>query len=522
MEDTVSSAIHAPAGAKQTETLYPAESCVWRESCFVVLSTGHTVYSAVSRPRGAMKRASVVWVSAVIAAVLSMLLLAGTAVVWRSSRAIRTAAEDVRGQHEFSFVIQPAAPVGNPGFEPVSAPQSFLQASQFEGNLYVAGPAGLLEFDSKGTPLRRFTVGSELPASPLAAVAPALLADTREPELLIATSGAGVLAFNGRTIRNILPDQTEVRSVTAILPVSSGHLLFGTRKRGVLIYDGKKISVFHPLLAGIYVTALAGSESDFWVGTLDRGVLHFHAGEVETFAEGQGLPDPQVQSLATSGDTTYIGTANGVAVFTGGRFSRVLAPGVLATALLATPELLYVGSEDQGVIPIPLQGRRPNPNAGQGEELLGVRQLLASGDAVLAVTRDGIYRRSAHAFAWQRVLESGGAVLTDRNISALATDPNGQLWIGYFDRGLDLLSSDNARVRHVEDEHVFCVNRILAETKNGTTRCCHREWTSPLRSEWRRAADSHACRWPDRRPCHGRGELSRRFGSRDTRRTHLS
>ena len=415
-----------------------------------------------------MKRASVVWVSAVIAAVLSMLLLAGIAVVWRSSRAIRTAAEDVRAEQESSFVIQPAAPAGNPGFEPVSAPQSFLQAAQFGENLYVAGPAGLLELDSKGAPLRRFSVGSELPASPLVAVAPALLADTREPELLIATSGAGLLAFDGRTIRNILPDQPEVRSVTAILPVTSGHLLFGTRKRGVLIYDGKKMSVFHPLLAGIYVTALAGSESDFWVGTLDRGVLHFHAGEVETFAAGQGLPDPQVQSLAISGTTSYVGTANGVAVFNGARFSRVLAPGVLATALLATPDLLYVGSEDQGVIPIPLQGRRPNPNAGQGGELLGVRQLLASGDAVLAVTRDGIYRRSSHAFAWQRVLESGGTVLTDRNISALATDANGQLWIGYFDRGLDLLSSDNARVRHVEDEHVFCVNRILAEAKNGT------------------------------------------------------
>ena len=72
--------------------------------------------------------------------------------------------------------------------------------------------------------------------------------------------------------------------------------------------------------------------------------------QTETFAEAQGLPDPQVQSLAISGDTTYAGTPLGVAVFSAGRFSRVLAPGVLATALLATPTQLYVGSEDQGVI----------------------------------------------------------------------------------------------------------------------------------------------------------------------------
>jgi ligand-binding sensor domain-containing protein len=57
-------------------------------------------------------------------------------------------------------------------------------------------------------------------------------------------------------------------------------------------------------------------------------------------------------------------------------------------------------------------------------------------------------------------------VLSDRNVSALAADSNGQLWIGYFDRGLDLLPSDRGRVRHVEDEHVFCVNRILVDPKS--------------------------------------------------------
>ena len=63
-------------------------------------------------------------------------------------------------------------------------------------------------------------------------------------------------------------------------------------------------------------------------------MLHWHAGETDTFGEEQGLPDPQVQSIAVSGDTTYVGTALGVAVFESGRFSRTLATGVLATALL--------------------------------------------------------------------------------------------------------------------------------------------------------------------------------------------
>jgi len=412
-----------------------------------------------------MKRMSTLSVRAAIAATLAAGMLFGAGVLWRASRAVRQAAQDVQEEHEFRFTAQPFALTTNPGFETVSSPQVFLQAARFQDHIFVAGPTGLMEYDPSGVVLRQYAAGADLPGSPLIAVATGLLADSHEQELVIATAAQGILAFNGQSFRQILPLSSDARAITAILPVASGHLLFGTKKRGVLLYDGKHITVLHPRLDSVYVTALAGDESDLWVGTLNRGVLHFHAGEVETLAEANGLPDPQVQALAISGNTTYVGTATGVAVFQGGRFSRVLAPGVLVTALFATARQLFVGSEDQGIIAIPLEGRRPNSNIGEEGQLAEVRQIVNSGDAVFAVARDGLYRMGRHGVGWERVLQSGTSVLTDRNISALAADRNGQLWVGYFDRGLDVLPA-GAQIRHVEDEHVFCVNRIFPETKS--------------------------------------------------------
>jgi ligand-binding sensor domain-containing protein len=414
-----------------------------------------------------MKWSSIVSVRAVVATGAVVTLALAAMVVWRSSQAIHSASEDVRAEREFRFVMQPLLQPVHAGFELISSPAVFLQAARFEDHLYIAGPAGLLEYTPEGALLHQYAVGGELPGSAVVAVATGVLADSREPELVVATANDGLLAFNGRSFRQILPASKDGRAITAILPAPSGHLLFGTKKRGVLVYDGKKITALHPTLDAVYVTSLAGNESDLWVGTLNHGVLHFHAGATETFSEAQGLPDTQVQSLAISGDTTYAGTATGVAVFNNGRFSRVLAPGVMATALLATATQLYVGSEDQGVILIPLEGRRPNPNQGPTAELSEVRQLFASGDAVFAVARNGLYRMNPRAFGWQRVLETGSTVLTDRNISALAADSTGRLWVGYFDRGLDLLPADG-RVTHIEDEHVFCVNRILPDAKTGT------------------------------------------------------
>jgi hypothetical protein len=413
-----------------------------------------------------MKRVSILSVRFGVAASLTLAVAFATLLMWRSSRALHSATEEVRAENEFRFEVRPLAPAVNTGFEAVSSPAVFLQSARFQDHLYIAGPAGLQEYGPAGTLLHQYSVGNELPSSPLIALAAAVLSDSHEPELVIATASDGFLAFNGRAFRQIVPASLEARAITAILPVSSGHLLFGTKRRGVLVYDGKQITVLHPTLDGLYVTALAGSESNAWVGTLNRGVLHFHAGQTDSFSEAEGLPDPQVQSLAILGDTTYVGTATGVAVFAAGRFSRVLAPGALATALLATPTQLYVGSEDQDVITIPLEGRHPNPNLGPGAQLPEVHQLFASDDAVFAVTRNGLYRMSARAFGWQRVLEGSGAMLNDRNISALAVDATGRLWIGYFDRGLDLLPADG-HVTHVEDEHVFCVNRILPDAKTG-------------------------------------------------------
>src|SRR5262249_9039525 len=240
-----------------------------------------------------------------------------------------------------------------------------------------------------------------------------------------------------------------------------------TKKRGVLLCDGKQIKELHSTLSHQYVQALAGNEVDLWVGTLNQGVLHWHSGSTETFSEEQGLPDRQAQAISISGDQTYVGTALAVAEFDRGRFSRVLGAGLLVTALHIDKEQLLVGTQDQGVMQVPLAARRAGVASHGNADLVEVRQFLGTDTGTYVLTRNGLYELKSHAFGWKQVLKPRPAVLSDRNISALAKDQGGQLWVGYFDRGLDLLPSDARPVLHVENEHVFCVNRIWPDTKSG-------------------------------------------------------
>ena len=414
------------------------------------------------------KFATVRWLPALGVGLALTLVTAGV-IAWLATHALRLSTEEVRSEGQIPFTFDVYRAPANTGFETLTAPAVFVAAAEFQNQFYIAGPAGLLVYDLRGEWVRQFAVGLDLPSSPLVAMATAVLADSGRQELVIATAGEGLLVYDGSRFRQIYPQDGDARAITTILPASDGHLLIGTKKRGVLLYDGKQIKAIHPTLSGLYVQSLAGTESDLWVGTLDRGVLHWHAGATDSFGEVDGLPDRRVQTILAAGDQTFVGTVAGVAEFDGGRFSRVLAPRVLTTALLRTQENLVVGSEDQGVAMVPLEAaHRLGLPGGQPEELSEIRQLLREGTDVYVLTSDALYRTSMSGQGWQRVLRPGPAELTDSNISALATDGSGRLWVGYFDRGLDELEMGSGRTMHVEDDHVFCVNRILPDVKTGT------------------------------------------------------
>ena len=409
------------------------------------------------------------WQWVVLTAVLAATLVGGIT-IWKGSQALRVSRQELQADREFEFTLGQYAPPQNIRFEPVRSPEVFARVAHFRDHLYVAGPAGLAEYDSRGGFLREFPAGFYLPGSPLVAMEVGQIRGLSQPQLILATADQGILTFDGERFRQIYPANSETRSLTAILPTSTGNLLIGTKKRGVLVYDGKTIHTLHPTLDHLYVQALAGSETDLWVGTLDQGVKHWHAGTTESFGEEQGLPDRQVQAITLFGEKAYVGTPVGVAEFDCGRLSRVLAKGTLVTSLRVQGDELWVGTEDQGVLRVPLAAGHRLPASrnllpAQSDE---VRQIEATDEGVLVLTRNGIFAESANGLGWRQVLKSRDAVLSDRNISALAMQQDGRLWVGYFDRGLDIVPAGPRHAVHVENDHVFCVNRILPEPKGNS------------------------------------------------------
>jgi ligand-binding sensor domain-containing protein len=381
---------------------------------------------------------------AIAAGCVVILAWAGSA-LWRASRAIGVAEREIASTGHFPFVLSELHAVTT-GMEQISAPAQFSDATVYKGRIYAAGPGGLF---TEGIDYR---VGALLPPAPLSSMAQAITSQSAEPELWIGTSGEGMLAFDGMRFRHLRPVDARARNVTAVVGLGVGRVLFGTQKAGLLAYDGKNLTRLHDSLSDLHVTCLAGDETDLWVGTIDRGLLHWRAGQV---TEIRNLPDQQVLSIATGQDgSVYVGTALGIAVIKGGRVERTIGPGLFAKILFVRGQQLYAGTLDPGMQEVPLT------NTGRPhfiETPSPVHKIFESDETLLAVSDEGVFA----ARQWLPALKPAKAVLADRNISTLSVDNSGQLWVGYFDRGLDVVDSTFSRARHFEDQHLFCVNRIV-------------------------------------------------------------
>ncbi len=396
---------------------------------------------------------------------ITLVVILGLAAVIRrnAQRTLEDSAREVRQASALPFTLTPILPTAAAlGLQSFDIHGDFKAFALFEGDWLVCNRSTLFRYNQQGDLLQTWRVGLDLPAFPLTGLA--VRRGIPQPELWVATDGAGSLIWDGRTFRQLAPQSAPLRKETALLPLSDGRMLIGTLTAGLYVTDTREFSVFRDELKTSAVTALArgATSEEIWIGTRDQGIWLWRAGTLNHFLTE--LPDPQVLSIFGDEAGVWVGTANGVAEFVGGRFRRRLAAGLIATALAQSAGTLWVSTVDEGTLALDLKAHTPRPTTGvshSGSNPFHSVAVLSFADGVVALGDSQI--RSLPKGDDLLPLSLSG--LTNGHITALNIDSRRKLWVGYFNRGLDLLNNDpGSSVRHLEDDVLFCVNRIKADT----------------------------------------------------------
>ena len=421
-------------------------------------------------------------VAALVVCCASVLLLVG----FRVQQTLRQVGRAQENEHRLNFTLRPFDTGRHSDrFQLLPAASNYSSVATLDGNFYLAGPEGLTVLAPDGTERARLRTGLELPVAALAAVTTGRLRGATEPQVLLATAGAGVLMLTTSrqgivSAQQLLPARPETADISALLVESTGDLLLGTRHAGVLTFNGATLEPVAMHLNGVdagrlEVTALAAADpASVLVGTRGQGVIYLHAGTAERAGAAQGMPDDQVESLAVAGGHAFIGTPLGVAEFAPGgeglRPVRTLAKGTFAHALSVAEDgrTISIGTLDRGVQEVSLGGNALLHRASITMEPAGdttdrVDQFLDAHGVRFALVNGRLVARDGSG--WSSAA-TPARMLHDRNVSALAFDDQGALFVGYFDHGLDVLA--NGAVTHFEDDSLFCVNRLVLDPRRRT------------------------------------------------------
>jgi len=389
------------------------------------------------------------------------------ALMWRKAQhALEDGAKQATSASALPFKLAPLTPTAVPaGFLALGANGGFESFALFEGQLLICNRSSLFRYTASGQLLQTWRVGVDLPPFPLVALA--VRRGIPQPELWIATDGAGALIWDGQLFRQFAPQDAPLRKISALLGLPDGRMLLGTLNAGLYATDSRQFGLFHAELKNVPVTALAGglAHDEIWIGTRTEGVWLWRAGTVARFAAE--LPDPQVLSISAGDSAVWVGTATGIAEFVDGQFRRRLAEGVFARALAEKAGKLWAATIDEGTLSIDLKAHTPRPSARVKFAARSVFEsvaLLPVADSVLALGDANVRRLSDG----ENLFASPATGLTSGHVTALTVDNQRKLWIGYFDRGIDVLDTTAAGLpRHFEDDVLFCINRIKQEPAAG-------------------------------------------------------
>jgi ligand-binding sensor domain-containing protein len=369
--------------------------------------------------------------------------------IFRIYNSVRTALADERArlieQNRVPFekkVLTPHLSQNVRILQNTSAVRDFVKFRQF---YFAATGGGLVQFADDGKILRHFTVLDGLPESDLTSLA------VFGERLYIGTQTKNLIAFDGEKFESYVWTDRRAQAVASLL-AADGKLLIGTFDGGLIEFDGKVFSEIKAEKTQISaINCLHKTDAKLYVGTFNDGLWIYENDIWTHFTTAEGLPSNRVVGIAVRDKNLYVATDFGLSVLQDKAFRTLAVLPSLSSLALHNGRIFL--ARDNGEIYTYDDSHKEFSAA---PENLQNSRLISLDEKLRLLSNQGVSQLNNAKFS--PFGQSENNVLTDNFVSALAFDKRENLWVGTFRRGIDVLSADGKKLRHIESEIVREIN----------------------------------------------------------------
>ena len=299
--------------------------------------------------------------------------------------------------------------------------------AEAQGKVWAGTSVGLFVRD--GQEWRTATDNPVLQNSPVT-----MLFQDSDRNLWVATN-AGMGRMRDAVLAEIIPDKnpTSFKGVLAGFEDRERNLWLGSQWQGLArLWNGstRRLSIAEGLTEPIVWSVARGPDGRTWVGTND-GLSVFSGGRFEHVLRGDQLPHPHAYNLLAEADRIWVGTRRGLVVWRNGKLE---APAVLAP--MANAQINGIVRDATGVLWMPtseglfrLDGEQlQHFGKAQGLNDVRVRQVRHLKDGrVMVATQDGLYELRKGTM--HRIGQNQGLPVT-LDVTALSELRDGSLVLG--------------------------------------------------------------------------------------------
>ena len=337
---------------------------------------------------------------------------------------------------------------------------------KFQDSYFAATGGGLVQFSTDGNFIKNFTVLDGLSENDLTHLI------VFNAKLFIGTRTRGLLVFDGENFENYRWTDRDAQAITAFL-IDNGKLLIGTFAGGLIEFDGKNFSEIKPEDKKLSaVNCLIKDGSRLFVGTFDNGLWILESGVWKHFTTADGLPSNRIIGVVSDGENVFIAADFGIVQtvnFQTDKPFRLTATVPTLSSAAKYQNQIFITKADGEVFT--LGANFTLKEASKRKEFAEARLVETDGNLFL-LAKQGIFQIQGSAFKQFGKTENN--FLTDNFISALAFDKNGNLWAGTFRSGIDVLTENGKKLKHIESASVREINflqsqddRMFAATSSG-------------------------------------------------------